>query len=712
MLFGFLISNTLPAQDLPIGAWRTHHSYNNGRILTASPTKVFCAVANGLFSLDRSDNSLSKITKISGLSDAQISAMQYDDTETLLVIGYTSGLIDLVYESKIFTIRDYKELNRDVNKTIYDVAVHNGLVYAATEIGVLVVSLKERAILDNFSAIGADAADLSVFDLLEADEKLYIITNEGIQVGDLTKNLLDFNNWTRYRLDVNHTFSKLNSANGIYFIHNENEVAKLVGDTLETVATFPSKIKSLRSSDEELNVLLDNELYSISNGTSSLLKAFANISDANDVVAGGMWVADGKMGLVDQAEKSWMPNGPISDKITHLKMDVGKLFAFYGPKAQNYDGTFDDLGYSAFSSATWEYQEVQNFSNLTDVATYRGKRYFSSAGAGLFVEEENLILNTSNSIFTENVGSTGVHISALTAGRSLWVASYNNNTPLLELNRDSEWKAYSASNIGTSLPLSVQISDLGVLWIPRSEGNVSVWDSFDNALTTVNLVRGLPSPSVNGLSISVKDEAWIATEKGIANFADASYIASDEVAFPLLFENEDVYKDLPVTAIATDGGGRIWVAGLGHLAVYNAQLTKRELFFTAEKSPLPSNDILEMEYNPENGEMFILTTKGLVSYRSNSSVAPDFHQNVKIFPNPVRPGYTGLVGISGLAADADIKITDVNGKLIQNVKARGGTASWNLRDYNNTKVKSGIYLILSATEDGEETHIGKIAIVN
>jgi hypothetical protein len=700
------------AQDIPMGTWRTHQSYNNGRILTASPTKVYCAVENGLFSLDLEDRSLTKISKISGLSDAAISAIQYDDAAKLLVIGYTSGLIDLITEKGVVTIRDLKQNNLEIEKTIYDLEIHDGSVYAATSFGVIVISLRENAILDNFKSIGKNATDVSVRELLEADGLLYAKTTDGIQVGDLSENLLDFNNWTRYRLNANHTFAKLTQADGIHLIHNDTMVSKLVGDTLVKIASYNQPIKSLRYADGKLNVLLANELHQIVGGVSSKINTFTNVKNANDLIyANGLWVADSKMGLVDAEEKAFVPNGPLSDQINYLTMDENMVYAFYGPKAQDFNGSLDLLGYNTFENAVWEYTSIPNFSNLTDVATYRSKRYFSSAGQGLFSESEQKIYNESNSILEKNKDQNGVHISNLVVGKSLWMGAYDHDFPVLTLDKAGEWAKYSANEVGTGQPIDMKLANSGLLWLTRGEGNVAVWDPIEKETSVMNAVRGVPSSVVNGLAISVKDETWIATNGGLVAFSDADYVASDEVAFPLFFENEEVYKGVLVTAVATDGGGRVWVAGRDHLAVYNSLLTKREFFFTEENSPLLSNDILKMVYQPSNGEMFILTAKGLISYRSNSSEATLTHQQVNIFPNPVRPGYDGLVGITGLAADVDIKITDVNGKLMQQIQARGGSASWNLRDYNNSKVKSGIYLILSSSEDGTETHVGKIAII-
>ncbi len=75
------------------------------------------------------------------------------------------------------------------------------------------------------------------------------------------------------------------------------------------------------------------------------------------------------------------------------------------------------------------------------------------------------------------------------------------------------------------------------------------------------------------------------------------------------------------------------------------------------------------------------------------------------------PGFNGTVGISGLATDAIVKITDIAGKLVWETRANGGTASWNVRDYRGKRAATGIYLVFSASADGSEREVGKIAVV-
>ena len=63
--------------------------------------------------------------------------------------------------------------------------------------------------------------------------------------------------------------------------------------------------------------------------------------------------------------------------------------------------------------------------------------------------------------------------------------------------------------------------------------------------------------------------------------------------------------------------------------------------FTAENSPLLSNNIQSIAIHPHTGEVFIGTSKGLVSYQSDATEPEDnfVEDNVYAYPNPVKPDY-------------------------------------------------------------------------
>jgi flagellar hook assembly protein FlgD len=86
--------------------------------------------------------------------------------------------------------------------------------------------------------------------------------------------------------------------------------------------------------------------------------------------------------------------------------------------------------------------------------------------------------------------------------------------------------------------------------------------------------------------------------------------------------------------------------------------------------------------------------------------------NVYAYPNPVVKDYQGLITVVGLSMDADVKILSTSGKLIAQGRSNGGTFTWNGRDSQGRRVASGIYMVATATSDGNKGTVCKIAVIN
>ena len=112
--------------------------------------------------------------------------------------------------------------------------------------------------------------------------------------------------------------------------------------------------------------------------------------------------------------------------------------------------------------------------------------------------------------------------------------------------------------------------------------------------------------------------------------------------------------------------------------------------------------------NHENGEVFIGTGKGVLSYRSNATIGSSKQNSTTVFPNPVRESYNGVISIKGLVTNANIKITDINSNIIYEDYANGGQATWNGLDKNGNRVHTGVYLIFSSDINGEEKIVSKV----
>ena len=122
---------------------------------------------------------------------------------------------------------------------------------------------------------------------------------------------------------------------------------------------------------------------------------------------------------------------------------------------------------------------------------------------------------------------------------------------------------------------------------------------------------------------------------------------------------------------------------------------------------------MSIAINRLTGEVFFLTDEGLCSYISDATESTDemTDDNVYAYPNPVTPDYTGLITVKGLSLNADVKICSSSGKLIAEGRSNGGTFTWDGCDRNGDKVASGIYMVITATSNGNKGTVCKIAII-
>src|SRR3990172_11553373 len=101
LLLSFLMGGDGIAQ-LAIGQWRDHLSYKKGISITQSPTNIYCATESGIYTLEKYDYSIDRLSKISGLSDVGVNTLRYNGYNNMLLIAYKNANIDLVADKNIY----------------------------------------------------------------------------------------------------------------------------------------------------------------------------------------------------------------------------------------------------------------------------------------------------------------------------------------------------------------------------------------------------------------------------------------------------------------------------------------------------------------------------------------------------------------------------------------------------------------------------------
>lgn len=172
---------------------------------------------------------------------------------------------------------------------------------------------------------------------------------------------------------------------------------------------------------------------------------------------------------------------------------------------------------------------------------------------------------------------------------------------------------------------------------------------------------------------------------------------------------------VPVMRITTDNAGNKWFATRGGGVVEtnsSCNTVIRQLL--SSNSYLPDDAVLDLCYNPSTNSVLLSTVKGYAEYFvPGSSSGTDFDA-VKVYPNPVRPDYTGWITIEGLLDNALVKIVNAQGDVVRELgSASGGVIQWDGTNMNNTKVNSGVYFVcMSSSEEGvSDANVAKILVV-
>ncbi len=712
----YALTIKLNAQNIPMGSWRTHFSYEHASLVETTTNNIFCAVENGLFFVDTEDFSVNKFSKIDGLSDATISAMAFNSDQSVLTIGYENGNIDLILNDRVANIDLIKNENISSPKTIRHISFHEEKAFLSTSFGIVVIDLNQRTIKEVYREIGQNGTTPSVYQTLTINDSLFAVTDEGILKASLTQdlNLLDFSNWETIANSISIQPNSIAALGNSIYASNDTTVFHMDGETLNPIYSDISGINSIKSYDQTLYIL----------GNSSLLKyqdeqieqiEYIETRSPRDVVEvnGDLWIADQNQSLVQfdgTNSQSIKPNGPVTDHFEKIKYFNDTIFGF-GPYRSGGNQSNQNEFYSTFSGAQWLTISDTEFRDVSDISN----QYLASYGDGLKnrITGEIIDASTAGSLFEESNDETtiaAIHENDF----GFWILNANSDSNNLHLVTNVDWQTFDLS---LNNPEKIQHSANQRLIISSASTNPSgivIFDPIDKStqrLTTSN--SDLPSNIINDFEIDQDDELWIATTLGIAYLPSAStdiFSGFNGVIIPV-FENSLLFNDENINCIEVDPGNRKWVGTSSGAYLFEEAAQSLVYHFTTQNSPLPSNNVLDIAIHPVSGEVFILTSKGMVSYRSDASRSVHIHQDVQIFPNPVRPGYNGVVGVTGLATDNNVKITDISGKLIREINANGGSLQWDLKDYNGSGAQSGVYLFFSSNSDGSETYVGKLLII-
>ena len=641
-----------------IGDWKAYMAYSEVQEIEQAGNLIFVQASNNLYVYNQNDQSIQTFSKMDYLSDCGIQHIAYNKAAKRLLIFYNNANMDLMNISNydVQNLSDYYSASTTGEKTVNDIYMYGKYAYMSNGFGIIKVNVADGEISDTYNL----GFKVNWCEIKDSHIYAYSQTN-GQYRALLTSNLLDKNNWSK--------------VGGYVAKKQEDKSAlKQIISTLQPGGPKYNNFYGMR--------FVNNLLYT----------------------CGGLWghlIDAGRPGTIQVLDKD---NWTIYDDSIAAKTGI-------------------------------KYVDV----NSVDVDPLDPNHVFAGAKSGLYEFQNGKFIkhyNSENSLIT-SFNNQSKNYQLITSVKfdtdgNLWMLNSQSpsNQSLIEYTKDGKWVSHHKPELYNLGSLECLMQDSrGLLWFVNnhhelpsiycyqaSTDQLNIYSSFvneDGTTLTPNYVRYVTEDK--------NHDMWIGTNIG-----------------PLLLYKKDITSDTPIftqvkvprndgtnyadyllcgvdiSCIAIDGGNRKWFGtnGNGIYVISNDCLTQI-YHFTTNNSNLLSNNIESISINEQTGEVFVGTDKGLCSYMSDAS-SPNSEMtkdNVWAYPNPVKPNYTGRITITGLSFDSDVKIVTVNGILVNQGRSNGGIYTWDGKDQNGKKVASGVYMVETATSDGNKGTVCKIAII-
>ncbi|VXB40274.1 ABC transporter substrate-binding protein [Flavobacterium sp. 9AF] len=757
-LFFIFIGQIISAQDNLL--WKGYFSYNEIVDLESSSQKVFAATENCLFSKSIGQQDVNISNSINGFKPTTITAIHYSEDYKKSIAGNNDGLLLIVNEDGTVTTK--VDIIEEVpvapnKKKINDLYEYNGKLYIATDYGISVLDLLTTEFVSTYF-IGTSGEEVEVLQTTVLNNEIYAVTRQsGIRKGLLTNPFLyDYNQWQTF--DAGYWLGIVTFNNEIVAM-NSNNITYRFNGTFQQILNHNQFGKKIKITNDELIVTTQNNIF-VLNSQYSIITHITNIPNYN-VLFTAATVMDGKVFIGTEKNGVFVtvlnnplvfenisPDGPYRNSIFRVKKAPNLLWSVYGDYTRDYNPyPLDDLPISHFSNDTgWEtipYDQLLGAKSICDLVVNPNNSnqvYLSSYFSGLIKidgEDISLLNNT-------NTGPNGletlvipppdppdpsyidirINSPAFDKNNNLWITNAFVERAIKVLRTNGQWQSYSLNGVTSSFltgrygPMAIDKNN--TKWIPAfNEGIIAFNDQLNNKFIVINSENGnLPDRVVNCVAIDNRNQLWIGTAKGLRILSSVDrFVSETELSTTsIIIQEGDLAQELfyqqTILDIEVDGSNRKWVS-IANAGVFLVSSNGQQTIyrFTKNNSPLPSDNVNDIEIDEVTGEVFFATDKGLVSFLGTSTKASNDLTNVYVYPNPVRPDFFGTVKIAGLTDKANVKITDIEGNLVFETTSEGGTIEWDTQAFGSYKVSSGVYMVFVASQDGLDSTVKKIMII-
>ena len=745
-----------------IGEWTYYLSYHDATHCIPVGKSIYALYAGNLLIYDTDDSSITTPTKLDGLSEKEIVLMRYCQEAQKVILVYSNGNIDFLHrDGTLEHLPQFK--NRYTGASLNDLSVVGSEAFLATSEGIVHLNVKEAEITGFYNL------KTPVLSATKRGNTLYAATEAGVYRCDLTENPLDLATWSIYNtLSARQIVAMgdllyLNTAKkGVYVLDASSTTPRQIINTNQT-SYFA----------DEMGILFfnKNSYTPISAKSPTIASPSVSLSTTTNAICrsadGAIWAAQGFKGLNAFKETNTglqLVNsniggfGPKRDLCYFLRyagerllVAGGRLDPFdlihYPGTAMYYENgewiIFEEEGIAEHSGG--KYQDLTCIIQHPDDPT---QHTLTSARVGLFHFKDGKYsgyhsLDNSPLVSAAANSKNYVRTDGLNYDNegNLWMINNQVDSAIVIRMKDGTWRKLFYEPIKKAPTLATTLFDRkGRFWVCSRRTvdyhnggliGIDYNNTIENTDDDISYYRSHvtnqdgTSYKLEGVQSLAEDHdgrLWVGCDYGLFVIDNPDDWFNDDFRITQVKVPRNdgtnladyLLYGMPIISITVDGANRKWIGTSGN-GVYLVSASGQEILhhFTTDNSPLPSNNVTSIAIHPCTGEVMMGTDGGLVSYQSDATTPAESlsEENVKIFPNPVRPEHHGNVTITGLTTDADIKIVTAGGQLVATGSSMGGTWQWDGRNFNGGYAGSGVYYVLIATQDGKTTVAGMLTII-
>ena len=735
---------------------------------------AFARTEYAVFKVESSTNLTTRISQIQGLSQSNPTAMSWYGPSEILIVGYADGNIDLVSNGATYNMPDIISSSLIGDKGIRKILVFDDGAYLACGFGVVVLDLVKFEVRDTWFVTGSQDLREVMDVCLVGDKWVVATDAGVFEAPVNHQFLSGADAWTRWEdlpeAPDHYTSDIERFGEDILVTLSSGATSRLwimrADGTSEIFPGWALEGEELWGLDVASDTLVLGrccgvDLYDSEYNPVPENNEFGDWMQVRDVAfdvtgPGVVWIASrigGLLRYVSDPESGlengvFEPTGPATADVRKIDCWNSNLWLATGGVDASWVPNYNSEGIHGFVDGDWiNVDEVEGENDISGIRDYMAVSIdplnpkhvmFGSFEEGLIEVIDGEIVeiwNESNSTIQQGDfgGSPRTGVSGVDFDKfgNLWFTNFFSNNPLQVRLADG---TFVAMDLGDDLTSSDNVGELmvtrdGYVWVilPRGGGllvldpNGTPANTSDDDWRFLNIDAdhgALPSNYIYSLEEDLDGEIWIGTASGPAIFYRSAALFENDyetTASQILIQQDGNYQYLleteEVTSIKIDGGNRKWLgtSGSGIYVLSDDGLTI-ELQLSTENSPLPSENIQDIAINQASGEVFIATTRGIISYLGEATNWDSKMENMFVFPNPVDAYHEGPITIDGLAFDSTVHVTDASGRVIAVVESMGGRAVWDGRLSDGALAPYGVYLIFATNADGKTSATTKLAI--